>query len=59
MELITYVSASEMFKLVLCGVVKAKVQRSALLKNSPPDCFYLALLGTVAFESRLICIANN
>ena len=24
----------------------------ALPKNSPQDCFYLALLGTVAFESR-------
>ena len=51
MELITYVSAPETFQLVLCGVFKAKVQRSALLKNSPPDCFYLPLVGTVAFKS--------
>ena len=28
----------------------------SLLKNSPPDCFYLAALGTVAFESTFSCL---
>ena len=37
---------------VLCGVFHRHNIFYALPKNSPPDCFYLALLGTVAFESH-------
>ena len=39
------------FLLVFCGVYNAQGRRGSLLKNSPQDCFYLATLGTVAFES--------
>ncbi len=51
MELITCVPSSESFHLVCCGVLREEKIICSLLKNSPPDCFYLAALGTVAFKS--------
>ena len=59
MEERRYVRGSVNFHLALCGVFKAIGIIGALLKNSPPDCFYLALLGTVAFESPSLVYVKN
>ena len=53
MERHQYVSAFEDFALACCGVFTVEPFCNSLPKNSPQDCFYLAVLGTVAFESLM------
>ena len=45
--------------LVCCSVSNRSALLNSLTKNSPPDCFYLALLGTLAFESPFLRKIKN